>query len=223
VLYGYLSAITSLELATCVIILPQRQTALVAKQASEVDILCGGRFRLGIGIGWNGVEYEALGKTFSDRGERITEQVDLLRRLWTEQTITHEGPSERVIGAGLNPLPIQRPIPLWFGGQSLPAYRRAGQLGDGWFPMISPGHGLDEAKAIVEDAALKFGRDPAQLGMEGRVSWGEGGVRQLVDEVSKWRRAGASHVAINTMDAGFASIDDHLAALASGAKALGIN
>src|SRR5271157_6201010 len=115
VLYGYLAAVTSLELVTGVIILPQRQTVLVAKQAAEVDLLTNGRFRLGVGLGWNAVEYEALGKDFANRGTRSEEQVTLLRRLWTEQTVTHHGPSERVTGAGLAPLPVQRPIPVWFG------------------------------------------------------------------------------------------------------------
>jgi alkanesulfonate monooxygenase SsuD/methylene tetrahydromethanopterin reductase-like flavin-dependent oxidoreductase (luciferase family) len=113
VLFGYLAGITSLELVTGIIILPQRQTALVAKQAAEVDLLSGGRFRLGIGLGWNAVEYEALGQDFSSRGRRVEEQVDLLRRLWTEPSITYHGHYDRVIGAGLAPLPVQRPIPIW--------------------------------------------------------------------------------------------------------------
>ena len=116
-LFGYLAAVTSLELVTGIIILPQRQTALVAKQAAEVDLLTGGRFRLGVGIGWNAVEYEALGKTFTDRGRRIEEQIALLRRLWTEPTVTHDGEYEHVTGAGLAPLPVQRPIPIWIGGR----------------------------------------------------------------------------------------------------------
>src|SRR4051812_35045517 len=126
VLFGYLAAITSLEVVTGVIILPQRQTALVAKQAAEVDLLTEGRFRLGVGVGWNAVEYEALGKDFTDRGRRVDEQIELLRRLWTETTVTYEGGSERVTGAGLAPMPVQRPIPVWIGGQSEPAYRRVG-------------------------------------------------------------------------------------------------
>src|SRR5437763_170651 len=148
VVFGFLAAVTSLELVTGIIILPQRQTALAAKQAAEVDLLTGGKFRFGIGLGWNAVEYEALGKDFHDRGRRMEEQMELMRRLWTEATVTHEGPSERVIGAGLAPLPVQRPIPLWIGGSSKPAYRRAGRLADGWFPQVRPGPPLDEARAI---------------------------------------------------------------------------
>ncbi len=220
VLYGYLAAITSLELVTGIIILPQRQTALVAKQAAEVDLLTGGKFRLGVGLGWNAVEYEALGKSFSDRGRRITEQVTLLRQLWTEESVTFAGRYETVTGAGLCPLPAQRPIPIWFGAQSERAYARAGQLADGWFPQVPPGHKLDEARAIVEQSAAAAGRDPARIGMEGRVGWGEGGAEKLVENVGRWRAAGASHVSVNTMSAGLRSVDDHLAALAAAAEAL---
>jgi probable F420-dependent oxidoreductase len=222
VLFGYLAALTSLELVTGIIILPQRQTALVAKQAAEVDLLTGGRFRLGIGLGWNAVEYEALGKSFADRGDRMTEQVTLLRRLWTERTVTHAGSYERVTGAGLAPLPVQQPIPVWFGAQSRRAYLRTGQLGDGWFPQVPPGPRLDEAKSIVDQAATEAGRDPAKLGMEGRVSWRDGGAEQVAQRAGSWRDAGASHVSVNTMGAGLASVDDHLAALAAVAAALGL-
>src|SRR4051812_37821183 len=149
VLFGYLAAITSLELVTGIVILPQRQTALVAKQAAEVDLLSGGRLRLGVGLGWNAVEYEALGKDFTDRGRRITEQVDLLRRLWTEPTVTFHGRYETVTAAGLAPLPVQRPIPVWIGASSEPALRRAGRIADGWFPQVVPGPKLDEAIEIV--------------------------------------------------------------------------
>jgi probable F420-dependent oxidoreductase len=221
VLFGYLAALTSLELVTGIIILPQRQTALAAKQAAEVDLLTGGRLRFGVGLGWNAVEYEALGKDFGDRGRRIEEQVALLRRLWTEQSVSFEGEFERVTAAGLAPLPVQRPIPVWFGAQSPRAYERVGRLADGWFPQVPPGPKLDEARALVRDAARKAGRDPATLGMEGRVSWGEEGTPELVRRVGSWRDAGATHVSINTMGAGLGSVDGHLAVLAEAAAALG--
>jgi probable F420-dependent oxidoreductase len=221
VVFGYLAALTSLELVTGVIILPQRQTALVAKQAAEVDLLTGGRFRLGVGIGWNAVEYEALGRDFTDRGRRSGEQIELLRRLWTEESVTHEGPSERVTGAGLAPHPVQRPIPVWLGGSSPAAYRRAGRLADGWFPQVPPGRDLDEARAIVGEAALAAGRDPASIGMEGRVSW-TGDREQVVHHIGRWREAGATHVSINTMGAGLATVEDHLAVLAAVAGDLGL-
>jgi probable F420-dependent oxidoreductase len=220
VLFGYLAAITEIELVTGIIILPQRQTALVAKQAAEVDLLTRGRFRLGVGLGWNAVEYEALGTTFSNRGRRIEEQVELMRRLWTEQTVTYDGTYEHVTGAGLAPTPVQRPIPIWFGGQSELAYQRIGRLADGWFPQVAPGPRLDHARAVVEQAAVDAGRDPKAIGMEGRVTWGERGVEQLVDHVGRWSSTGATHLAINTMGAGLATIDDHLAALAASAEAL---
>ncbi len=158
--------------------------------------------------------------TFTNRGRRIEEQVELLRRLWTEPSVTHAGTYEHVTGAGLAPLPVQRPIPIWFGAQSERAYRRAGRLADGWFPQVAPGPRLDEARAIVEQAAREAGRDPSKLGMEGRVSWGEKGVDQIVDHIGRWREAGATHVSINTMNAGLASVDDHLTALDATAEAL---
>jgi probable F420-dependent oxidoreductase len=220
VLFGYLAGLTSLELVTGIIILPQRQTALVAKQAAEVDLLTGGRFRLGVGLGWNAVEYEALGKTFSDRGRRVDHQVELLRRLWTQPSVSYESGDEHVTGAGLCPLPVQRPIPIWFGAASPPAYRRAGRLGDGWFPLVPPGPKLDEARALVEAAAVDAGRDPGTLGLEGRVNWGEGGVTALADHANRWRTIGATHLTVNTMGAGFGSVDGHLDALASAAEVL---
>lgn len=223
VLFGYLAGVTSIELVAGIIILPQRQTALVAKQAAEVDLLTGGRFRLGVGLGWNAVEYEALGKDFTDRGARIGEQIGLLRRLWTESTVTFEGRFERVTGAGLAPLPVQRPIPVWFGAASEPAYRRAGRLGEGWFPQVPPGPRLDEAKAVVERAAADAGRDPADLGMEGRVTWGDGGVEKLVDHVGRWDAVGASHVSINTMGAALGGVDAHLRVLEQVSQALGLS
>jgi probable F420-dependent oxidoreductase len=155
VLFGYLAAATSLELVTGVIILPQRQTALVAKQAAEVDLLTGGRFRLGVGIGWNAVEYAALGKTFTDRGRRSEEQVALLRRLWTEQSVTFDGEHEQVIGAGISPLPIQRPIPIWFGAQSPPAYRRAGRLADAGSRKCHPGRSSTPPEARSRKPPLR--------------------------------------------------------------------
>jgi len=222
VMFGYLAAVTRLELVTGIIILPQRQTALVAKQAAEVDLLTGGRFRLGVGLGWNSVEYEALGKDFTNRGRRMSEQALLLRRLWTEESVTFEGEYETVRGAGLCPLPVQRPIPLWFGGQSRQAYVRIGQLADGWFPQMPPDQRLADARAVIAEAARAAGRDPDQIGMEGRVSWTEAGADKLIDHVGRWRSAGASHLSVNTMRVGLGSVDGHLAALGTAAEALGL-
>ena len=220
VMFGYLAAVTrSLELVTGVIILPQRQTALVAKQAAEVDLLSEGRFRLGIGVGWNSVEYEALGEDFGSRGKRSAEQITLLRRLWTEQSVTFDGEFHKVTGAGIAPLPVQRPIPVWIGAASAPGYKRAGRLADGWFPMMGPGPGLDEARVVVERAAVEAGRDPASIGMEGRVDW-RGDSEATINELKAWAEAGASHVTVNTMGAELRTVDDHLAALSEVAASL---
>ena len=219
VMLGYLAGITKLELAPAVIILPQRQTALVAKQAAEVDLLTEGRFRLGIGLGWNEVEYEALGQDFSTRGRRMDEQVALLRRYWTERSITFEGEFDRVTGAGIAPLPLQRPIPLWFGGGSKPAFRRMGRLADGWLPMMTPGPELDEAMATIAASAEAAGRDPQTIGMEGRITWG-GDLDQVKLESEQWRALGATHVSINTMGSGLVGVDAHVEVLARVAVAL---
>ncbi len=221
VLFGYLAGMTSMEMVTGIVILPQRQTALVAKQAAEVDLLTGGRFRFGVGLGWNPVEYEALGMDFSNRGRRMEEQIELMRRLWTEPSLTFEGKFERVTGAGLAPMPVQRPIPVWIGAQSPRAYERAGRLADGWFPQVRPGPDLDEAKAIVDGAARRAGRDPATLGMEGRVTWRED-LEKVVHHVGTWRDAGATHLSINTMRAGLGGVDGHLRALQEAAEALAL-
>ncbi len=220
VLYGYIAAITKLELVTGIIISPQRQTALLAKQAAEVDILSGGRFRLGLGIGWNTVEYDALGQDFTTRGRRQEEQIGLLRRFWTERSVTFEGRFDRVRGAGLLPLPVQRPIPLWLGGTSAAAYNRIGRLADGWFPQTAPGPALDSAIASVAEAAAGVGRDPATLGMEGRAGFDGKQAQALTDTAQKWSHAGATHLAINTMGSGLSGVDGHLQALAVGAELL---
>ena len=220
VFYGFLAAITKLELVTGIVVAPQRQTALLAKQAAEVDVLSEGRFRLGIGIGWNPVEYEGLGQSFSTRGQREEEQIGLLRRLWTERSVTHDGKFDRITGAGLAPAPIQRPIPIWLGGMSPAAYRRMGRLADGWFPRIEPGPDLDEARAIIAAAAAQAGRDPAAIGMEPYVSWSAGGTDELIGNAGRWRDAGATHLSVNTMGSGLPGLDAHLDALARAREAL---
>ena len=223
VFFGFLAGVSTLELVTGIIIAPQRQTALVAKQAAEVDILTGGKLRLGLGIGWNRVEYEALGQDFATRGQREEEQIPLLRRLWTERSVTHEGRFDKVVGAGLAPLPVQRPVPIWLGGSSDPAYRRAGRLAEGWFPPVQPGPQLDHARAVVAEAAGSAGRDPSTLGMEGRVGFGPGGAETVAQHARRWEEAGATHVAVNTMGAGLSGVDGHQKALALVAEALGLS
>ncbi|WP_372450853.1 LLM class F420-dependent oxidoreductase [Actinoplanes flavus] len=220
VLFGHLAAITSLELATAVIILPQRQTALVAKQAAEVDLLTGGRFRLGIGVGWNHVEFEALGQDFDNRGRRYDEQITLLRRYWTERSITHHGEFETVTGAGIAPHPVQRPIPLWFGAGSAPAYRRIGRLGDGWFPQLAPGSAeLEAAQRVISRGGGGGGRAPPPP----RGGAGGPGARAAPPQAAKapaWRDSGATHLAVNTTQPGITTVDQHIDALTRAAAAL---
>jgi probable F420-dependent oxidoreductase len=219
VLYGFLAAITTLELVTSIVVAPQRQTSLLAKQAAEVDILTDGRFRLGLGIGWNTVEYEALGQDFTTRGKRLEEQIGLLRRLWTERVVTHDGRFDRVTAAGLAPAPVTRPIPIWLGARSFAAYQRIGRLADGWFPQMGAGAELDDARFIIDEAATEAGRDPSTLGMEARLDWGVG-TDELALRADLWRAAGATHLAINTMDSSLVGVDEHLKALALVAEAL---
>jgi probable F420-dependent oxidoreductase len=219
VLFGFLAGCTSLELVTGITILPQRPTVLVAKQAAEVDLLTKGGFRLGVGIGWNRVEYGALGQDFTTRGRRIEEQVGLLRELWTNRTVSFDGAFDTVHGAGLAPLPVQRPIPIWFGGASPKAYERMGRLADGWFPMVQWGSPLAEARDIVARSAEAAGRDPDAIGMEGRVDW-RGDRDEVLKRIEGWRAIGATHLTINTMRAGLADVDAHLEVLASVAARL---
>ncbi|HEX5501192.1 MAG TPA: LLM class F420-dependent oxidoreductase [Thermomicrobiales bacterium] len=223
VLFGYLAGLTSrLEFVTGVIILPQRQTALLAKQAAEVDVLSGGRFRLGVGVGWNTVEYEALGENFHDRGARSAEQIRLLRRLFTEEVVDFRGRWHRVDNAGINPLPVQRPIPIWLGGSSEATLKRIARLGDGWFPQRPPD---DEARGMLERLrgyTRDAGRDPALIGIEARLSIGQVPEDRWAGTVAAWRDLGATHFGVNTMGAGLPSPQAHIDALRRVKAALGV-
>jgi probable F420-dependent oxidoreductase len=214
VLFGYLAGLTKrIELVTGVIILPQRQTVLVAKQAAALDVLSGGRLRLGIGIGWNPVEYEALGENFENRGRRSEEQVEVMRKLWTQELVTFEGEWHKITDAGLNPLPIQRPIPIWFGGGHDQTLRRVARLGDGWFPLLGPD---DKCRAMIEKIRAytrEAGRDPRSVGIEGRIMIGQGSPEQWTKEIQAWKELGATHVTANTMKVGFSSPSGHMEAI----------
>jgi probable F420-dependent oxidoreductase len=213
-LFAFLAGITGLEFVSGVLIMPQRQTVLVAKQAAAVDILSGGRLRLGIGIGWNAVEYEALDRNFSDRGRRMDEQIVLMRRLWTEPVVDFEGRDHVVRGAGIAPLPVQRPIPIWIGSRKDErGLRRVGRLADGWIPLGVPGEEFLESREVVRAAAVEAGRDPDSLGIEGRIEYGDGDIGRIGGEARAWRDAGASYLAVNTMRAGLGGPDGHVAAL----------
>jgi probable F420-dependent oxidoreductase len=211
VLFGYLAGIVpQLELITGIVILPQRQTALVAKQAAEVDILTGGRLRLGIGIGWNAVEYEALGQDFHTRGRRVEEQINLLRDLWTREVVTFEGRWDTVTASGINPLPVQRPIPIWMGGHADAVLRRVGRLSDGWIPTLPPDHETGELWERIKDHARQAGRDAAAIGLEGSVRARQGTLDDWVATTKAWGGMGASHVSMNTMGAGLTSVKQHV-------------
>ena len=214
VLFGFLAGITkSIELVTGIIILPQRQTVLVAKQAAALDVLCGGRLRLGVGIGWNPVEYEALGANFHDRGRRCEEQIDVMRKLWTQSPVSYEGRWHKITDAGINPLPVQRPIPIWFGGTNDRVLDRIARLGDGWFPQFSPDEKCRAAIDKIFAHAQAAGRDPATIGIEGRLAIGRRPPDEWIGDVKAWKRLDATHLTVNTMKAGLATPSAHIEAI----------
>ena len=220
-LFSYMAALTErLQFVTGILILPQRQTALVAKQTAEVDVLTGGRLRLGVGIGWNHVEYEALNENFKNRGRRCEEQIDVLRALWTQEVVTYEGEWHRISHAGINPLPVQRPIPIWFGaGRSsnpIPVeavMRRVARLGDGWFPSFQPDDTGHETISRLHDYAREAGRDPAAIGMEARINMANSSPETWGQQAEAWRGLGATHLSVNTMSAGLSTPDAHIQAI----------
>ncbi|MFM9106574.1 MAG: TIGR03619 family F420-dependent LLM class oxidoreductase [Chloroflexota bacterium] len=214
-LIAHLAALVpGLGFATGVLVLPQRQTALVAKQAAAADIFCGGRLRLGVGVGRIEAEYEALAQPFARRGRRCDEQLALLRRLWTEETVDFAGEFDRIDRAGINPLPVQRPIPLWIGGDSAAAMRRAGALGDGWMPHGRPGPGVAERAGAMLGIARQAGRPEGAVGIEGRVTLRDLEPREWWTELERWATMpGVTHLGIDTHGLGCASGGDHLAAL----------
>ena len=219
VLFSYVAGFTTrLGLVTGILILPQRQTALVAKQAASLDVLSGGRLRLGVGLGWNEVEYTALNEDFHNRGKRIEEQVALMRRLWTEPLVTFEGKWHTIPDAGINPLPIQRPIPVWFGGGAEAALRRIARLADGW---ISNSRSAAEAKPSLEllDRFIdEAGRSRSQVGLEARIPYDTGDPNAWETAMRAWQATGATHLSFNTMGSGFKTPRDHIQAIQIFAK-----
>jgi len=215
VLFGYLAGLTSrLELVTGILVLPQRQAALVAKQAAEVDVLSGGRLRLGVGIGWNFVEYEALGEKFNNRGRRMEEQIEVMRALWREPLVDFDGRYHTLHRAGIKPLPPERSIPVWMGGGVEAVLKRAARLADGWFPEFRPGPDAEATVERLRGYLRDAGRDPATFGIEGRVSMFNTPEPDWSAALDGWRGLGASHVTLNTMNVGLASPKDHLDAVA---------
>ena len=214
VFFGYLAGVTeTIGLVTAVIILPQRQTALVAKQAAEVDVLSGGRLRLGIGTGWNQVEYEALGENFHNRGRRSEEQIKLMRQLWTNELVTFDGRWHKVTDAGINPLPVQRPIPVWLGGSADQVIKRVAMIADGWFPAMRPDDRVRAALDRIRSLATEAGRDPADIGIQSSVSIRESTPDDWRADIDTWRELGATHMSVNTMNAGITTPQGHIDAI----------
>jgi probable F420-dependent oxidoreductase len=221
-LFSFLAAITQrLEFVSGVIVLPQRQTALVAKQAAEVDVLSNGRLRLGVGIGWNAVEYEALGKEFGTRSARIEEQIEVMRLLWTREVVSYEGKYHRIDEAGINPLPVQRPIPVWMGARADVGLRRTARVADGWFPLGPPDDRMREAVKRLRDHVEEAGRDPASVGIEARLDVGRVPSEEWIAQTEAWRSLGATHISVNTMNAGLGSPQEHVESIRRYKEALG--
>ncbi|MEX2100843.1 MAG: LLM class F420-dependent oxidoreductase [Acidimicrobiia bacterium] len=220
-LFAFLAGHTRLELSTNLLVLPQRQTALVAKQAAEIDVLTRGRFRLGVGIGWNDVEYEALGENFHDRGIRCEEQIEVMRRLWTEESVTFHGRYHSITEAGILPRPVQQPIPVWIGGGASPrVLDRIGRLADGWLPQVVGKDELTAALATIRRAAEAAERDPSAIGLQGGL-WipADGSIDEARQRLDMLREIGATHATVITMDAG-RSPEQHIDTIAEIAPAL---
>ena len=225
VFFGYVAALAPrLELATSVLVLPQRQTALVAKQAAVVDVLTAGKLRLAIGSGWNELEYCAMNGDWQRRGAMLDEQVELLRRLWSEPIVDFDGDFHTVDGLGLNPMPVQRPIPIWMGGGADVMLRRIGRCADGFMPLPFNDEQRDEQVSTVRKYAAEAGRDPSQIGLEGRIDYG-GRSRpplvpaaarppgEIVEEVRHWADLGATHLHVDTRRSDLVGVDAHVRAL----------
>jgi probable F420-dependent oxidoreductase len=214
VLFSYLAGLTiKLEFASGILILPQRQTALVAKQAATLDVLCQGRLRLGVGNGWNEVEYMALGENFHNRGRRMEEQVKLLRQLWTQPLVDYHGSWHKIPDAGINPLPVQRPIPIWFGGTDDRVLQRMARLGDGW--MLNT-RTIEQTRPELEQLNQyleQVGRHRASFGLDLRLNMSLIAQEQWIGYLESLQGLGATHVTINTMGCGFASPSAHIEAL----------
>jgi len=197
---GFLAAVTKrIRLSSGVLIAPQRQTGLIAKQAAEADLLSGGRLRLGIGVGWNHVEYEALGEDWKTRGARQAEQVEVLRRLWSEDLVTFNGRFHDLKEVNIVPPPVQRPIPIWFGGISDAVVMRAARLGDGWMPIIAPDEKAEQKLALLRGEMKKHGRDPAKFGIEGWLRMHEADPQRWAAAADGWRKLSADMVMLYPM------------------------
>lgn len=221
VLYSYMTAVTTtIAFVTGILILPQRQTAVVAKQAACLDILCGGRFRLGVGVGWNQVEMASLGQDFHTRGQRIEEQIEVLRRLWTEKLVLFNGRWHHLQDVGIKPLPLQRPIPIWLGGHADPVLRRVARLGDGWFPNYRTAEQARPSLDKLDAYLAEHGRSRADIGIEARLQLKDGNPDTWHQLRTDWQAAGATHLTCNTMGAGLQTAAEHMQAMRTFAQAV---
>ena len=200
VMLGFLAAVTRrIRLSSGILISPQRQTGLIAKQAAEVDLLSGGRLRLGIGVGWNHVEYEALGADWKTRGARQAEQIEVLRQLWSGEVVNYEGRFHHLKGVNIVPPPVQRPIPIWLGGSSDAAVKRAARLADGWMPIHAPDAQAEQKLAMLRAEISSHGRDPSKFGIEGWLRMHDADPQQWAAAADGWRRLGADLVMLYPM------------------------
>ncbi len=214
VLFGYLASLTKrIGLVSNVIILPQRQTVLVAKQAAEVDVLSGGRLRLGVGIGWNQVEYQSLNEEFTDRGRRVVEQMTVLRALWTKEVVDFKGRWHNIELAGINPLPVQRPIPIWIGGGADAVLRRVARHADGWFPQFPLDENAKPTMERLQTFIREAGRDASDVGIEARLEFSRLNWEEMESAIETWRELGATKIGINTMRADLKTPEDHIKVL----------
>jgi probable F420-dependent oxidoreductase len=214
VLFSFMAGVTQkVEFETCVLLLPQRQAVLVAKQAAGLDLLSGGRLRLGVGIGWNEIEYLSLGADFHTRGRRVEEQIDLLRRLWTEPHVDFKSGWHTIPDAGMTPLPVQRPIPIWFGGQSEPVIRRAARLADGWMPLFATPEQARPGLDLLDRCLAEAGRSLAGFGLEARIAYHAADPEDWARRISGWQSVGATHISLVTTGCGLSTPAEHIAAL----------
>jgi probable F420-dependent oxidoreductase len=221
VLFAYMASVTrKIEFTTGILILPQRQTALVAKQAATLDLLSGGRLRLGVGIGWNHVEYQALGQDFHTRGRRIEEQIELLRRLWKEPLVNFDGKWDQIPDAGLKPFPIQKPIPIWFGGHHDNVLRRLAEIGDGWMPNYRKAADAEPSISKIKRYLEQAGRDWSDIGLEPRLWYGHKDLNKWDSYMEEWRKLGSTHLTLNTMQSDLGGLDEHIVAMEHFAKAI---
>jgi len=223
VLYSYMAAITQkIGFVPGVIILPQRQTALVAKQTATLDVLSGGRLRLGVGVGWNKVEYDALGEDFHNRGRRSEEQVEVLRALWTQELVEFNGQYHTIPDAGLKPLPVQRPIPIWFGGSADAVLKRIARIGDGWLVNYRTAEKCKPHLETLDKHLAVAGRTREQIGIEPRIRYDDGNPDTWQMMMRDWESVGATHLTIITEGAGFDTPQKHIDAIRNFAETIGV-